>query len=533
MQPCPMWLKRLNSGLIVAIILFLISLPLVLQITFPQNDDWVYYRMVQNFMSGNFTLDPVSAPTFYFQGFLGAVFAVVFGLKRLPVLTLFVSAINFYLLYKILVHSTKLGTRLSMIISLIWFFNPLNIYSSLGFMTENYLLFCILATLYFFNFYTVDRKPKHFVLFNIFLFFGVMIKQSALALAMAFPVYFLINKKRRLFGLQALICGLLFAFYFLIFPKTPEMYEKHLQFHHLYDYDYIKQLARAITIYISAFCFPLLVVLITGVGVLKKRKNVIILSILLVISLFISLVFFKNFKPNRLGWQEFFYLDNILERTGFYPRGIMGTKFYFRGIYDLYKYWDITAKFFAGFVVMGILWSLRKLKSHTHLIMFMAIYSIVMLLAEKVYDRYLPPLFLAFILLMASNFNPTFLTKNLRLFFAGLFLSFLAFLIFYSYQFSMDFVLINKYIWNRSLQIVEQEKITPKLIKGTNAWKLSDYNVERNYLYDFTFDAIKVNQKYGEQYDLIEKQRIDFPCSLFIDPYIYLYKKKNFVNIAM
>jgi len=528
-----MWLKRIDKGLIVSVILFLIALPLIWQINFPQNDDWVYYKMVKNFMSGNFKLDPISAPTFYFQGILGAVFSLILGLKRLPVLTLLVSVVNFYLLFKILSNSTKLGTNISIVVALIWFFNPLNVYSSLGFMTENYLLLCILASLYFFNLYIVDMKPRNFLLFNLFLFFGLMTKQSALALATCYPAYFLVNKKWRLLGIQAIISVLLFMFYFLIFPKTAEMFEKPLQFHHLYDFDYLKQLTRALIIYISAFCFPLLILLLCGRDVIKKRKNLIVTILIITVSLAFYFFVFKNFKPNRLGWQEFFYLDNILERTGFYPRGIMGTKFYFKGIYDLYRYWDITAKFFSGFVLIGLFMALRKVKTHAHLLIFIFTYSVLMLLAEKVYDRYLPPLFLVFILLMASNFNPLFQNRNLRRFLFIFLSSFLAFLIFYSYQFSMDFVLINKYIWNRSLQIVEQEKIAPKLIKGTNAWKLSELNVERNYLYDFTFDNIKVNKRYGEQYDLIEKHRVDFPGSLFVDPYIYLYKKKNFVDIVV
>ena len=97
----------------------------------------------------------------------------------------------------------------------------------------------------------------------------------------------------------------------------------------------------------------------------------------------------------------------------------------------------------------------------------------------------------------------------------------------------MDFVLVNKYIWNRSQQLVDQEKIAPKLIKGTNAWKLSDYNVERNYLYDFTFDDVSVNKKYGEQYDLIERHRVDFPGSIWVDPYVYLYKKRDFKDVIL
>lgn len=527
-----MWLKRLNNGQITSAVLFLVCLPLVLHITFPQNDDWVYYRMVKNFIAGNFSLDPISAPTFYFQGLLGAIFASVFGLTRLPILTLVLSVGNFYLVYKLLCSSTRVGNRWSLIVTLIWFFNPLNIYSSLGFMTENYLLFCILVSLYFFSRYIAGSRPSHYVLFNLFLVFGLLTKQSALALAVAYPVYFLVNKKWRLFGIQSVIAALLFAFYFLLFPKTAEMYEKPLQLHHLWDIDYLKQLVRAITIYISAFCFSGLLFLYRGKKFFSKRRNMIIAIVFIGLSTALYLFVFKNFKPNRLGWQEFYYLDNTLERAGFYPRGVMGTKFYFRGNYDLYKYWDLVAKFFAGFVVVALALSIKKLRSQAHLLTFFGVYFVLMLLAEKVYDRYLPPLFLAFLLIMSAYFNPCALSKKVHLTFAGFILLFLGFLMLYSYQFAMDFVLVNRYIWNRSQQLVDQEKIAPRLIKGTNAWKLSDYNVERNYLYDFTFDDVSVNKKYGEQYDLVEKHRVDFFGSIWVDPYIYLYKKRDFIDVV-
>ncbi len=527
-----MWLKRLNSGQIASAVLFLVCLPLVLQITFPQNDDWVYYRMVKNFMAGNFVLDPISAPTFYFQGLFGAIFASIFGLTRLPILTLILSVINFYLVYKLLFSSTRLGSRWSLIVALIWFFNPLNIYSSLGFMTENYLLFCILVSLYFFSRYTTDSRPLHRILFNLFLLLGLLTKQSSLALAVAYPVYFLVNKKWRLFGTQSLIAVLLFTYYFLVFPKTAEMYEKPLQLHHLWDLDYLKQLVRAIIIYISAFCFPTLLFLYRGKDFFTKRRNLIITTIFIGLSVASYFIAFKNFKPNRLGWQEFYYLDNTLERAGFYPRGVMGTKFYFKGNYDLYIYWDLLAKYFAGFVVIVLVFSVKKLKSQAHLLTFFGVYFALMLLAEKVYDRYLPPLFLAFLLIISAHFNPSAFSRKSRLCFATFLSSFLAFLMLYSYQFSMDFVLVNKYIWNRSQQLVAQENIPPKLVKGTNAWKLSDYNFERNYLYDFTFDDISVNKKYGEQYDLVERYRVDYLGTLWVDPYIYLYKKRDFVDVV-
>jgi len=156
-----------------------------------------------------------------------------------------------------------------------------------------------------------------------------------------------------------------------------------------------------------------------------------------------------------------------------------------------------------------------------------------MLLAEKVYDRYLPPLFLAVTLLLTANFAPAAMAKATQRLCAGVLAAFVVLCTLYSYQFALDFVLVNKYIWTRSEQLVAQEHIAPKLIKGTNAWKLTDYNVARNYLYDFTFDAVSVNKRYGAEYTLVERHRVDFPGSLFVEPYIYLYKKLNFVDVVL
>ncbi len=524
-----MW-PRHSSSIIIALAIFILCLPLVIQINFYQNDDWVYYRMVESFIGGNFKLDPISAPTFYFQGILGLLFALVFGTSRLPVLTLAISIINFVLFYLLIEKAFKVSNRLALLMSLLWFASPLNIYSSLGFMTENYLLFCLLASLYFFSRYLVTDRYSNFVVSNILLLLGLLTKQSALALALAYPFYFLASKRRKDLIVQFFISSCIAIFYFVFFPKTAEMYEKPLQFHHLLDMNYLKQLSKALLIYISAFCMPFTVSgLLHVLGKETSLKKLFVKIIGMILASFcFYLLFLRDFKPNLLAWQEFPYLDNTLERRGFYPRGVMGTKYHFAGIYDLYKYWDMLAKLMALPVIILILVRFLNYSKNTHHLIFFSAYSVLMLLAEKVYDRYLPPLFLAYILLCSEFYKGIEVRKVTHRLVYLLFVTFLAFNIFYSYQFGLDFVLVNRYIWTESQNLVETEKISPKLIKGTNAWKLSDYNSERNYLYDFTFDDVRVNKKYAEQYDLIKKHRVDFPGSIWVNPYVYLYKKRNF-----
>src|SRR3989344_1094087 len=137
-----------NLPLLLAIILFSIFVPLITQINFMQNDDWNRYLSIQNFLNGDFKLLSVTATTFYTQGFIGLFFAKIFGLQGLPILTLFISVANFYILTLMCNKMFQLRLVHSILIGLILFFNPLHFYSILGFMTENYLLFFALLGLY-------------------------------------------------------------------------------------------------------------------------------------------------------------------------------------------------------------------------------------------------------------------------------------------------------------------------------------------------------------------------------------------------
>jgi len=162
--------SRYFAGAAVSLFLFILLLPLSIKIDFMQNDDWVYYGMVENFMKLNFTLDPLSAPTFYTQGILGTLFAWIFGLESLPVLTLIISVLCFSVFYVILLRHFNLGQFESVLVSLIMFFNPLFIYSVWGFMTENYSLFFMLLAILFYLETVKTGGRKNILLYILFIF---------------------------------------------------------------------------------------------------------------------------------------------------------------------------------------------------------------------------------------------------------------------------------------------------------------------------------------------------------------------------
>jgi len=131
---------------LITALLLVVMLPLAANIKFYQNDDYIYYKTIQKFQNGEFGIPSYIETTFYTQGILGLAFAALFGISSLPILTLIFSVLNFSIFTHLLnrFYTHKLST--AVLLGLILFFNPLHIYSSLGFMTDNYLLFFMLLT---------------------------------------------------------------------------------------------------------------------------------------------------------------------------------------------------------------------------------------------------------------------------------------------------------------------------------------------------------------------------------------------------
>lgn len=497
---------------LICIFMFFLIFPLTINITFMQNDDWVYYGMVKNFMAGDFRLSDLSAPTFYAQGIPAALVAMVFGVQLLPFLTLLVSTISFYLVLKILIYHFKAGFFSSVLLALLLLFNPLSLYSVLGFMSEYYFMLYTLVGLYFILRYEQSEKPKTFVLANVFIVLSFFVRQLGLVLSLAFVGSLLIRKKYKQALIQIILSILVYGFYILVFPKTPEMLEKPLTLSKFSDFKYIFSLGYCILIYLSAFSLPIFV----AIAALYKRISAKVIAVG-VVCLVIFVVANKYFEPLKLIWGTFPYLQNTWEQTGLYPRTITGNKYDFIGMPVVFMYWSFVAKLFVGFFIM-----LPILKKQVNIfLLYIGIYVAVLFLTPEIYDRYLLPLFFMSMFYLLSLYPQIVSSKVLKF---SLVL-FLFPLIIFGYQLAVDFVGVNNFVWTKSNELVSNSGVDPKDVKGTNAWKLTYKNPPAIYKYMFSYDSYTAQPELACCWKLLEIKDLKYNGSIFINPKVYLYEK--------
>lgn len=489
--------------------LFVLLTPLISLINFPLNDDWVYYLNVQMFLKGDFSLHPYLGPTFYTQGIIAAIFSLLFGFKNIPYLTLVLSVTNFCVFVHIL-RKLKIDNFLSVLLGLIYFFNPLNIYSSLGFMTEQYFMLFLLIALYLFLKYEETKKAVLLFLTFLVAFIALNQRQIALVIPLSLSIYYFWNFKTRFKeGLVSFLVFCLFQIYFsYLFPQTPRMKEVPLVLSNFGRTDYTISLIIGSLILLSSFLLPILINI--------KLKKIQIFFVLLIAVINFALIYYL-FKPMEIGVGEYPYFKNIFQRTGFYPGGISGTKYYFKGWFDLFRYWDLISKIILSCYLAFIVFCRKKIVNFYSI--FIVTYLAIMVTTQTFYDRYLLVL-VPFVILFAVTLVPEYSKIN-----KSLVIMFIAFLVFLNYQFAMDFLFANKYVWSSSTNLIETQGIAENKVEGTNAWKLLYRNLEKNYEYRYTYDSPKKNPEMVIGYEPIEEHLVNFPGSIWVDPKIYLYKK--------
>lgn len=498
--------RKIVLGL--SLIMFLVLFPLVNSIDFYQNDDWVYYATVENFLGGELKLHPYVGPTFFVQGLIAVTFSTIFSTANLPILTLLVSIINFLLLVGILTYFLNKRLLEAVLYGLIFAFNPLTTYLTLGFMTGTYFVFFMLLSLFCYLFYEKTKFKWVFWITLFISFLGLLVRQVSLMIPLGISIYS-IYKKRYNDAFVSFITFIVFYMYYsYIFPLTPRILEVPLQYHHLLDFDYVFSTVYGILIILAAFLFPMVLNMISFK--MAKEKFFLILAVAAGIYFIINF----NFLPQKLAWDEFPYFQNTFERAGLYPRGIAGTKYQFKFNYDLYRYWDITSKVLVSLALSYFVFFRHKMFNIYSVLI--SVYVFLLLIVETFYDRYIYILIPIVILFIAQQ------TKKLGNLKLITLISFTSFILFFSYQLSNDFVLGNNYVWERSEQLVN-EGVEPSKIHGTNAWKLTYRNTTRDYDYFFSYDSPGISPEILETYSLIESHIIDFPFSIFINPYIYLY----------
>jgi len=500
---------------IISLLIFILLFPLFQSINFIQNDEWVYYQNLDNFLKMNFTLHDKTAPTFYSIGFLAMGWSLLFGRDFVPKLTLIVSILCFYLLVKILELKFSFSKNTNILISLILFTNFLFNYSSIGFMTENYLVLFLLLSIFNFEKYEKYANIKYLHFSNLFSILAFFVKQSGIVFLAATFFHYLLKKDYKNSLIQFSYIILILISYFLFFPKTPEMYLKTFSTINFIDKYYITSLIIGILIYLSFFTLPLIFSTLKEFF-FNNVKNIKVLFIILIISIGSYFTMNKFFKPSYLEFGEFPYFKNIFERTGYFPKNITGKKYQFMFNYDYYVIADFISKASVILLISYLFINYKKLIN---------VYSIsiggfivLMFFAPPFYDRYLVYALPLVILFMCSFVKDQFLLRILLI----LFVVYQGFL---SYIFLNDYIITHNYIWSKSVEL--SNSISPNLIKATDSWGSLSGKSSTPIVYLFSFDSFEKNPDLKEEFLLVESRKIDFFGNIFIQPYIYLYKRIN------
>jgi glycosyltransferase involved in cell wall biosynthesis len=508
------------------VFLFLLVLPLSLDVDYMQNDEYTHYRLVEKFSTGNFQLDEYVGATFYLQGFLGLLFAKVFGFSHLPVLTLLVSVAAVYVFSQILHEQHKVGLMHSLLLSILLFVSPLVLYSSVGFMTENYFLFFFMVSLYYLYAFLNSNHSSSFWLSNVFILLSYFVRQLAFATSFAFFVSLLFEKKYKWAFVQLGLFFYLIGFHFFVFPRTPQMYSSSFNPLVLLDMTRTYALGRVFLSYLGVFFFPLLV--------FKVVKNLSFKRVLLALPLTILLLVFFNgaFKPGKVistsrersgrvqpytVRSEFPYLGNIFERESFFATNLPGTKYHYPGYFDLFKTFEFVGHVSFWLFIFVLLLNIRSLKSFSML--YMCTFFSLLVLVPRIYDRYLIaalPVFILFSLAGRAHTNKKFSRVfNISI---GLYILLFSFL---GYQYTMDLHHVNKYVWGRSEELVLQG-VPRNRIKGGNSW-VNLYAAEnRTWAYFFVYP--QNYRVFEHKYKIVDEHVVTYPLNFYRDSKIYLIR---------
>lgn len=499
--------------------LFLVSIPLLYLstlVSFMQNDDWVHYRTVERFLSGNFTLEPIIGSTFYVQGLLGFIWASIFNLESLPVLTMLISLISIGLYFYLLNNLKDTKWFYAVLISLLLLFNPIFFYSILGFMTDNYQLLFLILSFIFFEKLRQTSNHKFFYLMNIFAICGFFVKQSFIVFFVSAILYFILNKWDKIAIYQTFITSVLLIGYFLFFPMTEVMQKQTPQ---LRSFDGTVVFLLTTSIYLVSFSLPLLFSNLLNYQEKIQVKKEKLIFLITAIASGIGVLFLKRRYFVDLNYP---YILNTFTRKGFYTYGLSGNKYHWKGYFDFFEYWEIASLFLLGVSLIFLIYKFRE-NFLTYIknfyLIFIFVYLGLLYTSSFIYDRYLllllPPVFI----LMSSGL------KKIKIYDYFFITGFLSVLMILNYIYSIDFITWQNYIWHKSELLVLTKNISYQDISATHAYNNYYESKDLNSNYFFTFDKPEVVSQ--SNLTLVEVNEINFPFNLFIDSYVYLYERNS------
>ena len=504
---------KFDSFLYLAFLMFLLMFPLAKAINFMQSDDWMYYSMVQDMLYGVTALHRLSPVTFFSQGLFGVVFTSLFPVQSLPVLTLIVSIASFYVFTRILFDHYYIDVLAIGLMSLLFFFNPFNIYLTWGFMSDIYLLLMVFLAIYFIHSFEVYDRPIDFAFVSICVLIGFFVRQISIVVSLAFGIY-LILKKNYIYGVvQLLLTFGLLTFFYLFFPRTVEMTSrKSLVFENLLNYKETFYNIHALLVLTCAFLFPL--VFRELQSIFEKKSFKVFTLYVVVISASLGFHYYV-FDTTQFKYDIFPYFGNTFTKWGFFPTSISGLKYTLPGIDLIFKLLEILGVVGVGTLVVHFINLIKDKKLEFNTI-YIAVYFGVLLLLPEIYDRYLLFLIPVVILLFVQT-HKVFNNK-----FKAVALVYVSLLMLISYQFSFEFVKSNSYVWSKATQITHKEEVHPKTISANSAWQPQVGPDPFEYM--FSYNSPVIQRQLSAKYKVIDAEKIKFPFSMYKNSTIFLYE---------
>lgn len=355
---------------------------------FPVNDDWIFYRQVEAFLLGKYTISESIDPSFILQGVLGAIWSKLVGLSfaNLWVLTIVVTLLGAVGLYQLL-KFFDVAKKTRVIAILLYTLNPIIITSAFSFMSENYYLTFFIWGIYFFCAYFKSRKLTYLTAAAVVCGLTILIRQVGIVLMIAFAITYLVkNKKPDFVTLVTVSLPVLIAL--IIWLMWPHYGDKGV-FEALIEpkqLPYRLVLMLGSPIYFAYFLSPL----IFGIFSYAKNKYLGILT-----AVFLPIIYMLDLFP--IG--SVFYIEGLMLKSNF--------------SHDLSLFDAILTKLaigaFIAFSLSVVLFNLVKLAiakikvqldEYTLFILLTFLGSVgVLLLINDFYERYLIPATFSLLLL--------------------------------------------------------------------------------------------------------------------------------------
>jgi len=432
---------------------------------FPVNDDWIFFRQVEAFTQGNYTISAILDPSFIAQGLSGQLWSKLFGLSfvSLRFLTLAMLLLAMWGVYNLLKDFN--ASKLVIVVTLLTIgLNPLIINSALSFMTEIYFLTPFIWALYFFNKWISQNNSKFLLYGSLFTGISILVRQVGVVLVIAVVLLFAYKYIRTKVMLSRNEIAA-FAIPLIISVIVVAIWPRHLDGGSVGGFTNITSIRLFDMVYsLPYFGFFLAPLLAFNVSLTKKTKLAIFL---LSIPIAVALYKVDIFAPGSVFYVEGFHIKSN-----------------FRANFSLFDnvFFKIFLAYFVAFFTLLFIESLRRAfksmisqdQSFLFLLTFLGMFG-VLLFGNDYYDRYLLPAIIAMIFLVV-RFLPSAKMQIPKLAIGSIFLIGLM-----SVILQIDYMQKTSLMWDQAIKLQEETGLVNGILvddvyaKYSNAKKQNDY----------------------------------------------------------